>query len=69
MGFQLLVFSGFLNHTDIGAQSPQLVNDVLVAALDILHAADLAFTLGSQRGDDQRGTARRSQAWMGAPVR
>ena len=56
MSFQLLVFSRLFHHTDVSAQCPQLADDVFVAPLDILHAADLAFALSGQCGNDQRGT-------------
>ena len=64
--FKLVVLARLLHHADVRAQRPELVHNALVAPLDILHAADLRLSLRGQRRDDQR---RRSQAWIGAPVR
>ena len=42
-----------VDHGDIRAHGTELAHQILVAALDILHAAQLGGTLGGQSGDDQ----------------
>ena len=64
VSLQFLGFAGLLNGADIGAQTLELGDDVLIAPLNVLNAADFALTLGRQGGNDQRRAGP-----QGAPVR
>ena len=53
MSLQLLGLTGDLHGTDGSAKALELGDDILIAPLDILYAADLALALGSQGSDHQ----------------
>ena len=47
---------GYVHHGDVRANGAELAHQILVAPLDILHAAEFGGALGGQTGDDQRRT-------------